>query len=938
MLGINSYIAIVLENYTRGDNFVRIGYQMNAYPKILVNKKFYPPSTLRPQNIKGSDFANHLSGNEGNDMLEGGQGDDVIDGGLGDNDTSIYSGNIADYRITQYLNGAIRIEDVRGDEGDGTDTVTNTEFFGFNDGTVAFNALTIENSSPIARDDQGPTALEDTPIIISSASLLANDQDFDGDNLTITRVMNAPDGQVELLANGDIQFTPRFFFNGLTLFEYEVSDGISPPSTARVHLEFTPQNNDPVAVDDENIAVYSDIPTLISSQDIIANDIDYDGDPLTIVSVETITGGIATITQDGDVLFTPTGNPGEAAAFRYTIEDPEGFSDSAFFQAFMEESSPLDAVDDQFQASTNQPLIITLASLFANDVNEGSQEPIIQEVTNAINGTAQFNIAGDIIFTPDTNFVGEASFTYLADNLSGGQDTATVTINVINDNSVPVAQDDTGITLNEDTPTTILSSALLANDSDANNDPLTIAQVANALNGTVELTPSGDVLFTPDTNYFGPASFTYTIDDGNGGMATANVDLTIEPVNDAPEAQDDTGLIAIEDEALVITASTLLANDNDVDNDVLTISQVTGATNGTVELTSSGDVLFTPTANYFGPASFIYTVDDGNGGANTATASLIVEAVNDAPTNLVVSNLTVEENGAQGTLVGTLSVSDVDVGDSATFAIIGGTGAGQFTINGNNLEVANGGNLDFETTPSLTLQIQATDTGGLSTTQVFTIDLLDVEENSTIIGTPDSDILNGTDQDDIIIGLGSDDELNGAGGDDLLNGGSGADDINGGAGNDTVDYSSSNAGVSVFLASFFSNSGFGFGGHASGDQLTSIENIIGSDHADLLSGDSQTNVIDGGQGNDFLIGAGGRDEFVFKEGYGRDTIVDFNANNLETISIEFEGIENYDDLTPLISTTGFFQLATRIEFGNGDGLTLLGVQPDQLSADNFEFL
>ena len=439
--------------------------------------------------ITGSDFANHLSGNDGNDMLQGGQGDDVIDGGQGDNDTSIYSGNIADYRITQYLNGAIRIEDLRGEEGDGTDTVTNTEFFNFNDGTVAFNALTIENSSPIAQDDQGPKAPEDTPIIIASASLLANDQDFDGDNLTITRVMNAPDGQVELLANGDIQFTPRFFFNGLTHFEYEVSDGIAATSTARVHLEFTPQNNFPIAVNDENIAVYSDIPTLISSQDIIANDIDYDGDPLTIVSVEIITGGTATITQDGNVLFTPTGNPGDAAAFRYTIEDPEGFSDSAFFQAFMEESSPYDAVDDQFQANANQPLDITLASLFANDTNEGAQEAIIQELTNEVNGTAQFNIAGDIIFTPDPDFTGQASFTYLADNLSGGQDTATVTINVINNNTVPVAQDDTGVTLNEDIPATILASELLANDSDADNDPLTITQVANALNGTIELTP-----------------------------------------------------------------------------------------------------------------------------------------------------------------------------------------------------------------------------------------------------------------------------------------------------------------------------------------------------------------------------------------------------------------------------------------------------------------
>jgi hypothetical protein len=257
--------------------------------------------------------------------------------------------------------------------------------------------------------------------------------------------------------------------------------------------------------------------------------------------------------------------------------------------------------------------------------------------TVTLTGTvAQINatLAATVNYVPTANFNGAATLTMTtSDNGNTGAggtltdvDTVAITVTAVND--PPVAIDDIAST-NEDTALTIAPDTLLANDTDADGNPLSITSVQAAVNGTVALV-AGDVVFTPDTDYNGPASFTYTVSDGQGGSSTATVNLTVNPVNDAPVAGDDSGSTA-EDTPITFTAAQLLDNDTDVDGDTLTITGVGPATNGAAVLNPDGSVTFTPTANFNGTASFVYTVADGNGGTDTATVTVNVPPVNDAP-------------------------------------------------------------------------------------------------------------------------------------------------------------------------------------------------------------------------------------------------------------------------------------------------------------------
>jgi Ca2+-binding RTX toxin-like protein len=256
------------------------------------------------------------------------------------------------------------------------------------------------------------------------------------------------------------------------------------------------------------------------------------------------------------------------------------------------------------------------------------------------------------------------------------------------------------------------------------------------------------------------------------------------------------------------------------------------------------------------------------GGGNTLTlngvapASLLASdfVFNQEPADIALSVDTVAENSAAGTVVGALSATDPDAGETLTFSLIDDAG-GRFAISGSDLVVA--GALDFETASSHLVTVRVTDSANNSYDETFTISVTDVAglvltgdaNANTLIGGPEADTLSGLGGADTLDGGAGNDTLNGGdGNNDVLIGGAGADALDGGNGNDFASYQTSSSALTVDLQFTANNTG-----DAVGDTYTSIERLIGSAFNDVLRGDNNGNFLEGGTGADLLNGRGGFD-------------------------------------------------------------------------------
>ncbi len=577
-------------------------------------------------------------------------------------------------------------------DGTATDTATVTLQFG------------AANDPPIAVDDSATTA-EDTPLAVTAASLTTNDTDPEGQTLTVTAVGGAVDGTVAL-AGSTITFTPAANVAGVASFEYTVSDGAGT-DTGTVTVTVTAVNDPPVAVDDARTTA-EDTPLAITGASLTANDTDVDGGALTVTAVSGAVGGTVAL-AGGTVTFTPTANASGAASFEYTVSDGAATDTGLVTVTVTAVNDPPVAVADSRTTAEDTPLAITAASLTANDTDIDGGALSVTAVSGAVGGTVAL-AGGTITFTPTANLSGAGTFLYtVSDGAATATGTVTVTVTAVND--PPVAVDDARTTA-EDTPLAIAAASLTANDTDVDGGAFTVTAVGNPTNGTVALA-SGTVTFTPTANASGAASFEYTVSDG-AATDTGLVTVTVTAVNDPPVAVDDTRTTA-EDTALAITAASLTANDTDIDGGALTVTAVSGATNGTVTLAGS-TATFTPAANFTGAATFTYTVSDG-AATDTGLVTITVTAVNDPPVAVDDARTTAEDTPLAITAA-SLTANDTDVdGGALTVTAVGNPTNGTVALAGGTVTftpTANAsGAASFEYTVS---DGAATDTGLVTVT------------------------------------------------------------------------------------------------------------------------------------------------------------------------------------------------------------------------------
>lgn len=180
-------------------------------------------------------------------------------------------------------------------------------------------------------------------------------------------------------------------------------------------------------------------------------------------------------------------------------------------------------------------------------------------------------------------------------------------------NKTPVLSNDNA-TLDEDSSITI---AVLNNDSDPDNDTLSIISIGSAAHGTATIS-GNTIIYRPVINYFGSDTFSYTTSDGFGGNASAQVTILVNPVNDAPVANPDSAKV-IKGNAATIN---VLANDSDVDGDSLTLASLTKPTKGTATIV--GNTVSYVAGTKTGNDTFSYTVIDGKGGSRSTSITVNV--------------------------------------------------------------------------------------------------------------------------------------------------------------------------------------------------------------------------------------------------------------------------------------------------------------------------
>ncbi|MBT1707421.1 tandem-95 repeat protein [Fulvivirgaceae bacterium PWU5] len=400
--------------------------------------------------------------------------------------------------------------------------------------------------------------------------------------------------------------------------------------------------------------------------------------------------GEYSVTDTGDLTFTPAAGFSGTATLSYSIS---GFLLPGQITITVINSGPVANDDTGVVAEGGQVTILILENdtddaigIDPGTVDLDPGRPGRQNDNSTDAGEWSVDNQGELTFEPNDDFSGAASITYtVRDTEEELSNIATVTITVNAVNDPPVANDDAGQTAEESNVTI----NVVQNDTD-NEGPVdagtvdlivstdAIDQSTTTDAGAWSVDNNGVVSFTPVLNFVGPATLAYTVRDAGGATSNqATITITVNNVNDAPEAKDDAASTNEETTGTV----DVIANDTDLDGNGTINKGSVDLNTGTVAIESShttdqgnwsvngnGVVSFTPVAGFVGQAPLPYRVSDNSGAAsNIATITFTVIGVNDAPQARGDNGATQEETAVTINVLendtddGTINANSVDL-------------------------------------------------------------------------------------------------------------------------------------------------------------------------------------------------------------------------------------------------------------------------------------
>lgn len=455
-----------------------------------------------------------------------------------------------------------------------------------------------QNDPPVAVADEYTTD-EDTLLTVAAADgLLANDSDVDGDVLTVVLVTPPASGVLDLELDGSFTYDPALNFNGVVTFTYVADDGIEQSAETTVTITV-------LAVDDATTALSQSVTTDEDTQvDITLGIIEVDGDPITWTVGDPLFGTLSGAAPD--LKYTPHENYNGPDSFTFSVHDGVSESNTATVSITVNSVNDIPVGADDAYAVNEDTVLVTLPAegvlVNDHDVDLPPQPLAAVLEDNVQHGTLSLYSDGTFRYTPDADFNGTDSFTYL---VYDGEDyslpvTVTITVNPVEDQ---IRAENDFYTTQEDATLIVPAPGVLANDYDPDGGDINAMLVGGPMTGTLDFHTDGSFTYAPPANYFGSASFTYLATDGYRNSATKTVYITIESVEDVPVLSPIGNKTVDEETLLTFDAE---ATDDDL-NSVLSFSLAGDVPDGAEIDAVTGVFNWTPTEEQ-GPGSYTFLV------------------------------------------------------------------------------------------------------------------------------------------------------------------------------------------------------------------------------------------------------------------------------------------------------------------------------------------
>ena len=271
----------------------------------------------------------------------------------------------------------------------------------------------------------------------------------------------------------------------------------------------------------------------------------------------------------------------------------------------------------------NATLDVGATGVLANDTDAESDPLTAIELSDPVHGTVTLNGNGAFSYTHDGSETTSDSFTYKANDGLLDSNIVTVSISVNPVNDAPVATGE-AYTVDGGATLDVAPTGVLANDTDAESDPLTAIRVSDPSHGTLTLNADGSLSYTHDGSETTSDSFTYKANDGLLDSNIATVSISVTAVDDAPVAVDDAYTVDEGATLGVAAALGVLSNDTDPEMSPLTAVQVSAPAHGTLTLNSDGSLSYTHDGSETTSDSFTYKANDGLLDSDVATVSISV--------------------------------------------------------------------------------------------------------------------------------------------------------------------------------------------------------------------------------------------------------------------------------------------------------------------------